>query len=172
MKKLFIAFLALALFSCNNKEKTASTGEGNTTETPKYPYTIDHPDNWDIGSTANTMVALSALKAFEEGKLDESMTYFADSVRVMMDGLDKNMSKDSLKAMLVPQREMYKSMRIKMEDWESVISKDKTEEWVTLWYKQYWETTAGVTDSMSVIDDLKINKGKIERLAEYSRKLH
>jgi hypothetical protein len=170
MKRLFIAVTALALFSCNNKEKTATTE--TTTETPKYPYTIDHPDNWDIGSTANTMVALSALKAFEDGKIDESMAYFADSVRVLMDGLDKKMSKDSLKAMLVPQREMYKSLRIKMDDWESVIAKDKSEEWVTLWYKQYWETTDGVKDSLSVIDDLKMKNGKIEWLSEYSRKFH
>ncbi len=34
-----------------------------------------------------------------------------------------------------------------MEDWESVISKDKKEEWVTLWYSQKWEDMKGKTDS-------------------------
>ena len=59
-----------------------------------------------------------------------------------------------------------------MGDWESVISKDKKEEWVTLWYSQTWEDMNGKTDSLAVIDDLRLKDGKIIRLDEYTRKLH
>jgi hypothetical protein len=136
-----------------------------------YPYTIDHPDNWNMESTTNTMVALSALKAFENGNVAESMKYFGDSARVQLDGLDKTMSNDSLKAMFTSWRSGIKSMEIKMDDWESVISKDKKDEWVTFWYREKWEDANGKKDSADFINDLKIKNGKIVRLDEYKRKL-
>ena len=53
-----------------------------------------------------------------------------------------------------------------MSDWESVIAADKSEEWVTLWYKQYQTDKKGVTDSLGVVDDCKIVNGKIVVLDE------
>jgi hypothetical protein len=178
MKKLTFIFLTALACSCNNtqtatKDAAKDTAAAAPTATPvNYPYTIEHPDNWEVGNTTNTMTSLSALKAWEDGKLDESLKYFGDSVRLQFDGLDKKMSNDSLKAILTRARNNYKTIKVKMYDWESVISKDKSEEWVTLWYSQMWETTKGVKDSADVIDDLQLKNGKIIRLSEYTRKLH
>ena len=178
MKKLIVVLLTVLVFSCNNNSGTAtkdSTKDTMTTSAAapaKYAYSIEHPDNWEIGSTANVVIALNCLKAWEEGKMDESLKYFGDSIRVQFDGLDKVMSNDSLKAMLSSGWNSYKTISEKMHDWESVISKDKSEEWVTLWYTQTWETKAGVKDSSAVINDLQIKNGKIIRLTEYNRKLH
>jgi hypothetical protein len=172
MKKLLLIFLAGIVFSCNDKGTDSKETTKDTATAVKYPYTIAHPDNWVEGSTANTLVALSGLKAWEEGKIDESMTYFGDSVTLRFDGIDKKMLKDSLKLILGGGRSMYKTVNIKMSDWESVVSKDKSEEWVTLWYTQSWETPQGVKDSASVINDLQIKDGKIIRLDEHTRKLH
>jgi len=173
---------AIAFTSCNNggtETKEAmkdSTAKDSTMAAPamamNYPYTIDHPDNWDMGSKENTVVALSALKAFSSGDVAESMKYFGDSVQVQFDAFDKKMPNDSLKTMFTKLRSGYKSIEVKMDDWESVISKDKTQEWVTLWYRQKWEDTKGKKDSADYIDDLKIKDGKIVRLDEYTRKLH
>ncbi|MDI3319254.1 hypothetical protein [Pinibacter soli] len=180
MKKLTFFFLTALACSCNNtqtttKEAAKDSTSSTTASTPtsmNYPYTIEHPDNWEVGNTANTMTSLSALKAWEDGKLDESLKYFSDSVRLQFDGLDKKMSNDSLKVILTNARNMYKTIKVKMYDWESVISKDKSEEWVTLWYSQTWETPKGVKDSADIINDLQLKNGKITRLSEYTRKLH
>ncbi|MBI2731688.1 MAG: hypothetical protein HYX40_13235 [Sphingobacteriales bacterium] len=179
MKQLILLFVIVLAISCNNagtdsKEpaKDTAASAGTTAAAPNYPYTIKHPDNWEIGSTANTMTALSALKAWEEGKMDASIGYFADSVQALFDGLDKKMSKDSLKAMFTNVWNSYKGVNIKMEDWESVISKDKSEEWVTLWYTQYVESKKGEKDSSAIINDIQLKDGKIIRLAEYTRKMH
>ena len=59
-----------------------------------------------------------------------------------------------------------------MQDWESVISKDKNEEYVTIWYRQYGENEDGKKDSIDVINDLKMKNGKIIGLDEYRRKLY
>lgn len=179
MKRMLFVVLIVIAFSCNNggtsstetkKDDAASTSTAEST--PNYPYTIQHPDNWDIGSKANTMTALSALKAWEQGKMDESISYFADSVRAQFDALDKKMPNDSLKAMFSGLWNTYKTIHIEMNDWESVISKDKSEEWVTLWYKQHTEMKNGVKDSASIINDIQLKNGKIIQLVEYTRKLH
>ena len=181
MKGLTLLFIAAIACSCNNTTTTAKGGNSDTTiskttpesgTVPDYPYKIEHPDNWEVGSSANTMVVLKALKAWEENKMDESLAYFADSVVVKFDALDKKMSNDSLKAFLGAGRNSFKTVNERVSDWESVISKDKSEEWVTIWYTQSWEEKNGAKDSSAVINDLKLKNGKITRIDEYTRKLH
>jgi hypothetical protein len=179
MKKVFLILMGgVVIASCNNKSSSANEATTDTSGTAAvaqkmdYPYTIDHPDNWEIGSNQNTMTALSALKAYEKGNVDESLKYFGDSVRVQFDGLDTKLSNDSLKTMFTKSRADYKSMNVKMDDWISVISKDKKDEWVTLWYRQKWEDAKGKQDSADIINDIKFKDGKIIRLDEYTRKLH
>ena len=172
MKKLTLFIFAGIVLSCNSGQTNATdAGKDTSSASTNYPYTIDHPDYWEMGSTANTMIALSSLKAWEEGKIDESLKYFGDSVHMEFDGLDKKMSNDSVKAMLGNAFNGFNSVHIKMNDWESVISKDKAEEWVTIWYSQHWETKAGVKDSAAIVNDFQMKDGKIIRLSEYTRKL-
>lgn len=175
MRKLLLFLFMGFLFSCNNSETTSTDlpkDETTAEATPNYPYTIDQPDNWEPGSKANTFAALSSLKAWENGQIDESVRYFADTVHVQFDGLDAKVSNDSLKAMFADSHGRYKTMNVRMSDWESVISKDKAHEYVTLWYTQTWETTNGVKDSVAIINDIEFKDGKIIGLDEYSRKLH
>ncbi len=170
MKKIIFFLLTVIAVACEpgtpKNEAAKNAGAVN------YAYTIKNPDYWEIGSTANTAIALNALKAWELGKMDSSISFFGDSVQVMFDGLDKKLPKDSVKVMFSGLWNSYKSVSIKMDDWESVISKDKTEEWVTIWYKQLWETKEGIKDSSAIINDFNIKNGKIVKLSEYTRKLH
>ena len=175
---LLLLLLAGALFtSCNNSGSTAAEPSGDTTtntiaaEPINYPYTIDHPDYWEPGSQQNTLNALTSLKAWENNNMDECMKYFADSVHVQFDGFDQTVSNDSLRKMITPGPNT-KSYSVKMQDWESVISKDKKEEYVTAWYRQYREDKDGKKDSIDVVNDLKMKDGKIIALDEYLRKLH
>ena len=61
---------------------------------------------------------------------------------------------------------------MKMNDCESAISKDKSEERETLWLRQSWESKQGIKDSVDVITDVRIKNGKIIRFADYRRQLH
>ncbi|MEO6681783.1 MAG: hypothetical protein ABIN48_03070 [Ginsengibacter sp.] len=167
----------LLFISCNYVTTSTSEDKNNSPSNTvnqqemNYPYTIRHPDYWEIGSQQNTMNALSALKAWENKNFDETMKYFADSVKISFDGIDKTLSNDSLKAMFMPDSTM-KNWSVKMQDWVSVISKDKMEEYVTLWYREYWESAKGSKDSVDIINDLKMKDGKIIALDQYSRKLN
>lgn len=189
-KEITVSFILLFLgggmylTACNesqsSKAKTStdqkmSTGEkeedNKSMRKMNYPYTIDHPDNWETGSTQNTFNALSALKAWENRNIDESLKYFADSTQVRFDGIDKMVSKDSLRALITPDSTL-KNLRVSMQDWESVVSSDKSEEYVTLWYREFRENSKGKMDSVDVINDIKMKDGKIIGLDQYERKLH
>lgn len=177
MKKLLKLFLLGVVFTaCNpsnaDNQETAknSTTQTDTDRKMDYAYTIDHPDNWESGPKQNTANVLKALKAWENKNIDESLSYFADSVHVRFDNMDGKVSKDSLKTLITPSKNT-KNIRIKMEDWESVISKDKKTEYVTLWYKEYTERTKGDIDSIDIVNDLKMKDGKIIGLDQYTRKL-
>jgi len=176
MKKMILVLItAISFVSCNNggTETKEPAKDSTATASPvNYPYTIKQPDNWQTGSSENTMVALSALKAYENGTVAESMKYFGDSVHLQFDAMDTTLSNDSIKTMFTKERSELKNMNVKMDDWESVISNDKKEEWVTLWYRQSWEDMKGKKDSADIVDDMNIKNGKIVRLDEYTRKLH
>ena len=97
------------------------------------------------------------------------MTYFADTVRWRTDYMEGKFSKDTLKAMFNRARGDMAVIKIDMHDFESVISKDKKEEYVTMWYVQTTTDKKGKTDSVAVINDLKLMNGKITELDEAYR---
>jgi hypothetical protein len=170
-KLLILSFIMYLGSSCTTPtekptEKTLSTD----TAKPMYSYTIKKPDNWDMnGSSKNTEVAFNALKAFENHKIDESLTFFGDSVMWKADYMDAKLSKDSLKAIFNSIWNETASLKIDMKDSESVISKDKKDEYVTIWYVQTATDKKGKTDSLALINDMKIVNGKIVELDEYTR---
>jgi hypothetical protein len=174
MKKLTLFFLCGIAFGCNSGSTTSTTTAAVTdtsTAAMNYPYTIKQPDNWETGSSANTMAVLSSLKAWEQGNMNEAVKYFGDSVSLEFDGPAVKMSNDSLKSMFTAAKNSMKNVKIDMRDWESVVSKDKQEEWVTIWYIQHEESNDGKIDSAAIINDAQFKDGKIIRLAEYKRKL-
>lgn len=179
MKKIiFLLTVLVVAISCNDagttgtdsKDSTTKTATTNGTDSINYPYTIENPDTWEPGDKMHTLNVLKSLKGFETGNIDEAVSYFGDSVRLRFDEMDEKVSHDSLKALFTKWRGMYKSVKIDMGDWESVKSKAKNEEWVSIWYKQINEDKNGKKDSMAIMDDLKIVNGKIVELDEKSRK--
>ena len=175
MKQVFfVAFGAFLLQGCK-PANTETAGSDSTTkagpqeEDVQYAYTIEHPDNCETGDKQNTAIVLKSLKAFENGDVEACVQAFADTVRIEMDGFEATLSNDSLKAMFTRERGKLKSMKINMEDWESVVSKDKSLEYVSLWYKQYTTDASGKTDSVECMDDLRMKNGKIVLLNEKIR---
>jgi|SRR5947207_1640319 len=174
MKKIFfIAGLALLAVGCNNKTESKS-GDGNmvmasSSEKIDYAYLpMDHqPDNWDRGDQKNVAIVLNSLKAWADGNIDECLKYFADSVNISLDGVDKKVSKDTLKTWF--NHDKF-TVQIKMDDYESVTSKDKKDNWVSLWYHEIHTDKSGNVDSVFNMDDLKIDNGKIVVLDQKTRK--
>jgi len=169
MKQICVAaFAALSLFSCK-EDTTKKTGGDSTGAKMDFAYTIENPDNWERGDLKHVQTVLAGLKAYETGDIATCAKSFGDTVDLKFDGWEAKLSNDSLKANFTRSRAEYASMTIKMDDWESVISKDGKTEYVSLWYKQIWTDKAGKTDSLEVMDDLKMVGGKAVSLNEKQR---
>jgi len=176
MKKLlFITLVWLFAAGCNNQTASTEKSEApkdSATEKLDYAYLPSNhpPDNWEPGSQKNLVMVLNALKAYETGNIEESLAGFADSVWWSADRFDAKVSKDTLRAWFKKSWDHLAGIKIIMNDYESVISKDKKNEWVTLWYKEIETDKNGKTDSIAYADDLKIENGKIAILDEKGRK--
>jgi hypothetical protein len=172
---IVIICLAIALASCNNAA-TSKTGTDSTATTAAtenvatelvLPFKLEQPyKNWQIGSTENVVAAMKALKAYVDKDFATLASLTGDTLDVTFDYLHAKMSRDSATKFFTAGRPMYNDLVITMNDYESVISADKKDEWVTIWYKQKWKDSKGVADSLSVINDIKMKDGKMIILNE------
>jgi hypothetical protein len=147
-------------------EKTVASDSSKT----ELAYTVKKPDNWDMSNTKNVAVAFNALKNFEDHKIDESLRFFGDSVLWKADNMESKLSNDSLRSIFNAIWNETASIKIDMHDFESVISKDKKDEYVTIWYYQTTTDKKGKIDSIAMINDMKIVNGRITELDEYTRR--
>jgi hypothetical protein len=150
-KNRLLLIIPVLITACQQKAATDATAPA----TPKYPYTIKHPDYWDMDTShTNTMTALTALKSFEKLDTATMKKCFADSIDFKYDNGDFKGTNAQFMKTAVEMSGMMKNMKVDMKDWEAVVSKDKKEEWVTIWYTQKWTDPKGVTDSAEYIDDI------------------
>lgn len=172
-KFFFIGAFALIIISCNNKASTETTTTTEPTkDTITYAYLPDghDPDYWMPGDMKNAAIALNAIKGWETGNVDMAVATMADTVLWKADGFSGKVPKDTLRANFIDFWANTSNVKVSMGDYESVISKDKKEEWVTVWYKQVVTDKSGKMDSASVVDDIKIENGKITVMDEKQRK--
>ncbi len=98
------------------------------------------------------------------------LQYLADSVEFYADNMSFKGSRDSLINLFSGFRKTIDTMHIKMQDYESVKSKNRGEDWVGLWYNET-VTQGGKTDSTMVMDDIKIVNGKVAIIDSKMRRL-
>jgi hypothetical protein len=171
MKKLIVIIsLGISLASCNNAGNTASSGTDSAASKKAevtLPFKLERPyQNWQIGSTENAAAAMGALKAYVDKDFKALGSSLGDSIQLRFDYYHATLSRDSAVIMFTGQRAKYNDITINMYDYESVISADKKDEWVTIWYKQSWKDDKGVADSLAIIDDCKMKDGKMVELDE------
>ncbi|MFC3563553.1 hypothetical protein [Pedobacter jamesrossensis] len=167
MKKLFL-LLASALFLASCQTKETKKADSVSTDTTKYPYAIEKMQSWQMNTDSkNALTAMNLIKTFENLDTASMGKILSDSVLFDLDGYQfKGTKSEFLKEI---QREFAKmsSFKIKMLDFESVINTDKSEEWVSLWYKQISTTKDGKSDTIGLYNDIKLKDGKVVRLSEY-----
>jgi hypothetical protein len=173
MKQIIaIICLAASVASCNNASTTTTTTDSTATANkaagePTLPFKLAQPyKNWQMGSKENVVAAMGALKAFVDKDFTALGAFIGDSVQVRMDYFAAKLSRDSAVKVFTGARTRYNDLVVTMYDYESVISEDKTEEYVTIWYKEAWKNEKGVADSLSIVNDFKMKAGKMIELDE------
>ena len=173
MKQIFVLLcFAFAVISCNNENKDGNasapaTTDGATTADVKLPIPMEMPyRGWTMGGTDNVVAGLAVLKAYIDNDNAALAAGIADSIQLDFDMYQAKLSRDSALAFFATDRKRYSELKVNLYDYVSVVSADKTQEWVTYWYKQTWKDAKGVADSMNVVDDIRFEKGKIVELSE------
>ena len=180
MKKLIVLLFSPLLFTaCNDKATTSadtkdsskmdsgsSKMDANSADNGNVElvYTMKYVSDWVPGDPHHAAMVMKALKGFETGNLDDTKQYFADSVTFIGDGYKFKGTKDSLISEFSKDRAKLKDIVITMQDWESVKSKSRGEEYVTMWYMQKTTDLKGRKDSANYTDDVRIVNGKIAQI--------
>jgi hypothetical protein len=167
MKQLSSLILTALLFAaCQNKE--AKTTDAATADSTKYPYTIKKIQNWEMNpDNKNAIAAMTLIKTFENLDTASMGKILADSVAFDLDGYKFKGTKPQFLKQIQGEFEKMKGFKIEMQDMESVVNKDKTEEWVSLWYSQVSTTKEGKADTVALYNDVQFKDGKVVRLSEY-----
>ena len=169
---IVIICLAVAVASCNNAATTSAVNDSTATTVKTateitLPFKLDKPyKNWQAGSNENVTAAMGALKAYVDKDFVALGAAIGDTLDVRFDYYQATLSRDSAVKMFIAQRGMFNDLTVTMYDYESVISADKKEEYVTLWYKETWKNAKGIADSINIIDDCKMKNGKMIELDE------
>lgn len=176
MKHALLAlFVATSLIACNSSgSKTEEAPPGDTKvaslTATDMPYEVKEWGDWQPGNLEHAKNAMQSLKDFQDGNIEASLKNFADSVELNFDDFNGKFSKDSVLKMFIEHRKTIKAIDIRMDDFESVKSKDGKQEYVSLWYKQKWQDQKGNWDSVICMDDMKIVNGKIATIDEKIRR--
>ncbi|MBB2145477.1 hypothetical protein GM921_08285 [Pedobacter sp. LMG 31464] len=167
MKQLsFLLLITLLFVGCQSKD-AKTTAKVDTTN---YPYTSKKAYNWEMNSDSkNMIIAMNALKAFASKDTAALKPLIADSIHLSVDGYELNGTRAEFLKAAQQEMDKYNSISINMDDYESVVSADKTEEWVSLWYTQHSEGKDGKKGSVNMFNDIKIEKGKVTKWNEYVR---
>lgn len=169
MKKM-ILFAGVLLFAvaCNMAPVENKAPEKVAINPADYPYQLKETyKDWQAGKQENAIMVLKMIKAWETRNAAESASYFADTVMMNMDYFAGKMPKDSILAYVETGYANSSSIKVEMQDWESVVSADGKDEWVTLWYKQTIVDKDGKSETLNVVNDAKIENGKIVVFDEY-----
>lgn len=167
MKNLSLLFIVALFFTACQTKETKST-ESVLADSTSYPYTIKKMQSWEMNADSkNALTAMVLIKTFENLDTAAMGKILADSVSFDLDGYKFKGTKPEFLNQIQSEFAKMSSFKIEMQDMESVVNKDKSEEWVSLWYTQISTTKEGKSDTISLYNDIKIKEGKVVRLSEY-----
>lgn len=148
----------------NTKNDSASTNVS-------YPYEILYSSQFEIADNSNTQTLMKIWKAWESGNLSDAKDHFADSLEMhTADGHILKGPRDSVMKNALDYRSTLTSVTSTVDAVLSSRSKDKDENWVSIWGKEISTNTKGVTDSIYLHETWRFNKqGKVNFMLQYLR---
>ena len=161
---LLFALATTVSASCNNTSATSDKANLNS----KLPYTKSSKYDWQFNpNQKNEAIVLNVFKAMERLDHETIGKYTADSIESNIDAVKFNGTRAQIMQLNKDFFATLKTLKVVPQDWRSVINKDQSEEWVSVWFSQYWEDKQGKKDSIKVFNDIKLSNGKITAWNEY-----
>ena len=178
MRKIHL-FLSIAfLVSCtagSNKSTTeavkTSDSDSNKHESRTYPYTAGYSSDFEIGDAKNVQTLLELYQNWDNNTIENSKNSFADIDTMFF--ADGNMfagSRDSLIAVAKQVRGQMGKVVDSVHAWAPLRSKDRDEQWVVIWTREYSTDANGKTNAKELQETWRFDKnGKINLMYQYSQ---
>jgi hypothetical protein len=173
MRNLIIPFTLVCLVACNNGEvKSMHTAtDSSNVDSTNYPYTASYSHNFEIGNSKYSLAILQLYKDWDNNTLANSKDLFAENNDTMLFS-SGNMfvgNRDSLIAMATQARSQLKTVVDSIHAWIPLRSKDRNEDWVAIWSREYSTDAAGKTDMRELHELWRFDKdGKINLLYQFA----
>ena len=163
------------LVSCKQEEKKVEDANGLSLRASgkklDLPYQLTRIPDWEIGDDKNIPIAMNVIKCYEVKDFVSIKNYLADTVIFSSSIGDFKGTRNEMTKYLKDIRDKRLEVTIEMNDYETVKSKSRNEEWVSLWYTETVTDRTGKVDSAQVYDDYKIKDGKVALIDSKFRKM-
>lgn len=171
MKKIMLLAIVVSIVSCNNgATKNEQNDSVKTSIDVTYAYPIDYSSKFELADPKKGQIITELWKDFDDNKLDNHASYFADTVGMDFPGMIFKGSRDSLMAMTKGYRGSLGSVSSTVDAVMSVKSTDKDEDWVLIWGIEHTTSMAGKSDSSHVHEIWRFNKdGKVDYMSQYKQ---
>lgn len=179
MKKLFYNFPVVPIAIGIGIAILASCKSGSTTsadakkDSVVMPYTAIFTKTWVLSDSSKyAQTVLQSIKDWEDNKLSNGKTYYADTVAFdHWSGMKFKGKRDSLLKIFQTVRDSFSSVKIDMYTWLNSYTPDKKENWVGTWYKETDTYKNGKVDSAFYHDENLVKDGKIVYTMDQRRNL-
>jgi hypothetical protein len=178
MRKIFI-FLSIAfLVSCTSSSnkptmEAVKTSDSDSTkhESLTYPYMAGYSSDFEIGDAKNAQTLLELYQNWDNNTIENSKNSFADTDTMFF--ADGNMfagSRDSLIAAAKKMRGEMGKVVDSIHTWIPLRSKDRNEEWVVIWTREYSTDVNGKMKAKELQETWRFDKnGKINLMYQYAQ---
>jgi hypothetical protein len=173
MKKIIVAFFAIAFMACNNEKTTEATAEAKASvPTKMYGFTPGYSASFVMDDATNTETVLALWEDWKKGDLSPSRSRFADSLSLFLaDGTSMIGLTDTLLKNMQAYRSSFKGMEVAVDAIFATKSIDKNEDWVAVWGTEVQTNMNGKVDSVSLQEIWRFNKaGKVDMMVQAVRK--
>ena len=175
MKKI-LTVAAWALFAACNTNAPAPTTDAakiipDSVKAIQSPYPISYSSKFTMDDPKNAESLLAMWKAYDNGNLNSSKEYFADTVDVALgDGSVMRSSRDSMLAGIQSYRSLFKTAFERVSAIMAVKSTDRNEHWVLIWGTEIDTYKNGRVDSTDLQETWRFNEsGKANLVFQYKR---
>lgn len=176
-KTFFLLTLGVFFYSCNNDKTASATADSAvkkevpsaTGDNLTMPYTAMYSSQFTVGDQKYAQMVLNLFKQWDDNKMKDGMSNFADSVNFYTNNWTFHGSRDALYTASQQQRDMYPEVKTVVSAYMPVHSVDKNEDWVLIWSTGYTKDKKGVSDSLNYQDTWRVNKdGKVDLVYQYT----
>ena len=178
LKSIFFFALAGLLASCTHTSDEVPAVAAVKEETPpavaapavELPFKATYSSDWSIGDPKYLKIALDFYKALAADSIGEMAEYAEDSIQFRaFDDRAVKVHRVEMIARAKAFRARFKSLDEEFVAFVCLHSKDKDEDWVSLWISEKGVLTNGKTESTKYQENWRFRNGKVYYVADFAR---